>query len=97
MSSPKHERVATDDHDHDQSIEMQNPLRRDADDASASSDACDPHQPLSSGTERRRRSSADDAWQSTPRTFAAAACAVLNQVTFGYDVGAVSQRGGFGL
>jgi len=91
MSSPKHERVATDDHDHDQSIEMQNPLRRDADDASASSDACDPHQPLSSGTERRRRSSADDAWQSTPRTFAAAACAVLNQVTFGYDVGAVSQ------
>ena len=34
---------------------------------------------------------ADDAWQSVSRTFFFSVIAVMNQVTFGYDVGAVSQ------
>ena len=55
-----------------------NPLR--SQDSTASSD--DERAPLAEPTED---------WQSSRKTFGVALLAVLNQIAFGYDVGAVSQ------
>ena len=58
--------------------EQHNPLR--SQDSAASSD--DERAPLAEPTED---------WQSSKKTFGVALLAVLNQIAFGYDVGAVSQ------
>ena len=71
-----------------------NPLVYDtmaAGDSPSSINAESPVPLLARGRGNVAAAAVEEEWQSVPRTFFVACVAVLNQVTFGYDVGAVSQ------